>query len=164
FEDLPALEAAAASGPAMDPVPLDPGAPCLVLSTGGTTGVPKSIVHCSNTLVFAARQFGAGTDYREDDVQVSFAPYGHAGGSVFDVYMPLYHGAAILPITRWQPRPVAEEIARHGGTIFITMGTLIFDLLNQGPEVDELLKPVRLVTSGAGPDELYVNGERRFGF
>jgi len=164
FEDLPVLEDASASGPEIDPVPLDPGAPCLVLSTGGTTGTPKSIIHCSNTLVFAARQFGAGTDYREDDVQVSFAPYGHAGGSVFDIYMPLYYGAAILPISRWQAQPVAEEISRHGGTIFITMGTHIFDLLNLGPEVDKLLAPVRLVTSGAGADELYVNGEARFGF
>ena|SRR5438874_6256593 len=164
FEDLPVLEAACAGAAEMEPAALDPGAPCLVLSTGGTTGVPKSIVHCSNTLIYAGRMFGVGTEYRENDVQVSFAPYGHAGGSVFDIYMPLLYGAAILPITRWQPRPVAKEIARHGGTIFITMGTHIFDLLNQGPEVDELLKPVRLVTSGAGPDELYVNGERRFGF
>jgi acyl-coenzyme A synthetase/AMP-(fatty) acid ligase len=164
FEDLPALESAAANGPEIDPVPLDPGAPCLVLSTGGTTGMPKSIIHCSNTLVFAARRFGAGTDYLESDVQVSFAPYGHAGGSVFDIYMPLYYSAAILPISRWQAQPVAEEISRYGGTFFITMGTHIFDLLKLGPEIDSMLAPVRLVTSGAGPDELYVEGEARFGF
>lgn len=164
YERFPTLEDACATGPELDAVALDPGAPCLVLSTGGTTGKPKSIVHCSNALIYAARMFAKGIDYRTDDIQVSFAPYGHAGGSVLDIYMPLLHGAAILPIARWQAAPVAREIERHGGTVFITMGTHIFDLLNEGPEIDALLKPVRVVTSGAGPDELYVNGERRFGF
>jgi acyl-coenzyme A synthetase/AMP-(fatty) acid ligase len=164
WRSLPALEELVHTGPSMEPVDLDAGAPCLVLSTGGTTGRPKSIVHCSNTLVYAARNFGGATEYSERDVQVAFAPYGHAGGSVFDIYMPLLFGASILPIARWQAMPVAEQIARFNGTFFITMGTHVFDLLGLGTEVDELLRPVRLITSGAGPDDLYVKGERRFGF
>jgi acyl-coenzyme A synthetase/AMP-(fatty) acid ligase len=164
LHSLPTLEEALRAGDPMEPVDLDPGAPCLVLSTGGTTGRPKSIVHCSNTLVYAARNFGRDTAYSERDVQVAFAPYGHAGGSVFDIYMPLLFGASILPIARWQAMPVVEHVSRFGGTFFITMGTHVFDLLGLGPEVDELLRPVRLITSGAGPDDLYVNGERRFGF
>jgi acyl-CoA synthetase (AMP-forming)/AMP-acid ligase II len=164
FADLPTLEAAAASGPATDPTELDPGAPCLVLSTGGTTGQPKSIIHCSNGLVYAARCFGRATDYSESDVQVAFAPYGHAGGSVFDVYMPFIFGASILPLGRWQALSVAEAIERWGGTYYITMGTHVFDMLGLDPSADQLFRSVRLITSGAGPDELYENGEKRFGF
>ena len=164
FADLPTLEAASAFGPATDPTELDPGAPCLVLSTGGTTGQPKSIIHCSNGLVYAARCFGRATDYSESDVQVAFAPYGHAGGSVFDVYMPFIFGASILPLGRWQALPVAEAIERWGGTYYITMGTHVFDMLGLDPSADRLFRSVRLITSGAGPDELYENGEKRFGF
>jgi acyl-CoA synthetase (AMP-forming)/AMP-acid ligase II len=164
FADLPTLEAAAASGPATDPTELDPGAPCLVLSSGGTTGQPKSIIHCSNGLVYAARCFGRATDYSESDVQVAFAPYGHAGGSVFDVYMPFIFGASILPLGRWQALSVAEAIERWGGTYYITMGTHVFDMLGLDPSADQLFRSVRLITSGAGPDELYENGEKRFGF
>lgn len=164
FADLPTLEAAAASGPAADPIELDPGAPCLVLSTGGTTGQPKSIVHCSNGLVYAARCFGRATDYSEKDVQVAFAPYGHAGGSVFDVYMPFIFGASVLPLGRWQALPVGDAIERWGGTYYITMGTHVFDMLGLDPSADRLFRSVRLITSGAGPDELYENGEKRFGF
>ena len=123
------LEEAALSGPPIEPVRPAPCQPCLVLSTGGTTGTPKSILHCTEALVYAARQFGAATGYTESDVHVAFAPYGHAGGSVFEVYMPLLYGASILPIARWRPQPVAEAIERWGGTYFITMGTHIFDLL-----------------------------------
>lgn len=162
--DLLSLEDAADSGPAIDPVDLDPGAPCLVLSTGGTTGRPKSIVHCSNGLVYAARYFGQATDYSEKDVQVAFAPYGHAAGSVFDVYMPFIYGASILPLGRWQALPVAEAIARWGGTYYITMGTHVFDMLGLDRSADRLFRSIRLITSGAGPDELYESGENRFGF
>ncbi len=162
--DLLALEEAAVSGPPMAPVDLDPGVPCLVLSTGGTTGRPKSIVHCSNALVYAARHFGKATEYGEQDVQVAFAPYGHAGGSVFDVYMPFIYGASILPLGRWQAKPVGEAIERWGGTYYITMGTHVFDMLGLDPSADRLFHTIRLITSGAGPDEIYENGEQRFGF
>jgi acyl-CoA synthetase (AMP-forming)/AMP-acid ligase II len=59
---------------------------------------------------------------------------------------------------------VAQAIARYGGTCCITVGTHIFDLLEMDPSADPLLHSLRLVTSGAGPDHLYENAERRFGF
>lgn len=34
-------------------------------------------------------------------------PYGHAGGTVFEVCMPLLQGTSILRTARWQARPVA---------------------------------------------------------
>jgi acyl-coenzyme A synthetase/AMP-(fatty) acid ligase len=161
---LPTLEDAAATGPLADKVPHDPCQPCLVLSTGGTTGHPKSILHCSETLVYAVRHFALACDFTERDVHVAFAPYGHAGGSVFEIYMPLLVGASILPLNRWRPQPVAEAIHRWGGTFFITMGTHIFDLLSLGRDGRSLLEPVRLVTSGAGPDSLFEQGEEKLGF
>jgi acyl-coenzyme A synthetase/AMP-(fatty) acid ligase len=158
------LESAAVSGPLAAKARPEPCQPCLVLSTGGTTGRPKSILHCSEALVYAARQFAAATDFTEDDVHVAFAPYGHAGGSVFEVYMPLLKGASILPLARWKAEPVAQAIERYGGTYFITMGTHIFDLLGLGPAAKPLLRSVRLATTGAGPDSLFEEGERELGF
>jgi acyl-coenzyme A synthetase/AMP-(fatty) acid ligase len=161
--DLPVLEDAVATGPLADPEQVDPCAPCIVLSTGGTTGVPKSILHCNETLVYAVRQFAAATGFTEADTHVAFMPYGHAGGSVFEVYMPLLHGAKILPIARWKPGPVAEAIAAYGGTFFITMGTHIFDLLALEPDAEPLLRSMRVAATGAGPDSLFEEGERRLG-
>ena len=157
---LPTLADALATGRPAEPVEQDPGLPCLILSTGGTTGVPKSIVHSSETLVYAARNFGAAVGFSEDDVQVAIAPYGHAGGSVFEMYMPLLHGASILPIARWRPREVADAIERHGGTFFIAMGTHLYDLLALEPSPAPQLRSMRLVATGAGPKELFVNADR----
>jgi acyl-CoA synthetase (AMP-forming)/AMP-acid ligase II len=157
---LPTLADAIAGGRPSDPVEHDPGSPCLVLATGGTTGLPKSIVHSSETLVYAARNFGAAVGFTEADVHAAIAPYGHAGGSVFEMYMPLLHGASILPIARWNPREVAETIERYGGTFFIAMGTHLYDLLGLDPSPGPQLRSMRLVSTGAGPDELFVNADR----
>ena len=113
------IESAMVTGPLIERVPFKRCQPSLVLSTGGSTGLPKSIVHCSESLVYAARHFGECSEYSERDVHVSFLPYGHAAGSLFEIYMPFLFGASILPLSRWQVVPVVEAIKRWGGTYFI---------------------------------------------
>jgi len=134
------------------------------LSTGGTTGKPKSVVHCDNTMIYAARRYAEATDYTENEVQVAIGPYGHASGSVFDIYMPLLCGASVLPNGRWQALSVAEAIAEFHGTYAMTVGTHLFDLLALEPGAEPLLSSMRLVTSGAGANQLFEDVERRFGF
>src|SRR3954452_2098439 len=155
-DGLPTLTEAIAHGPATDPVEQDPGRPCLVLATGGTTGMPKSVMHSSETLVYAARNFGRAIGYGADDVHVAIAPYGHAGGSVFEMYMPLLHGAAMLPIAHWKPRDVVDTIERYGGTFFIAMGTHVYDLLALEPSAARQLRSIRCIATGAGPQEIFV--------
>jgi len=157
------VEALMDEGPLAPPVEVDPLAPCLVLATGGTTGVPKSILHCAETLLYAVRHFGTAFGLSADDTFVAFAPYGHAGGSVFDIYMPLYHGASILPIARWQARDVADRIGRWGGNFFIGMGTHLYDLLALDPPPTQQLSSVRRIVAGAGPDTLFIDTQERFG-
>lgn len=164
YRSLPTLEQACATGREISQRDKDPTRISLVLSTGGSTGVPKSVMHCEESLVYAGRSFGRGTDFTENDVYVAFGPYGHATGSVFDIYMPLIYGAAILPNARWKASIVTESIARYGGTYCITVGTHVFDLLALEKGTESLLKSMRLVVSGAGPDHLFETAEQRFGF
>lgn len=164
YRSLPTLEQACATGREITQRAKDPTRIALVLSTGGSTGVPKSVVHCEESLVYAGRSFGRSTDFTEKDVYVAFGPYGHATGSVFDVYMPLIYGASILPNARWKASAVVEAISRYGGTYCITVGTHVYDLLALERGVEPLLTSMRLVVSGAGPDHLFESAEQRFGF
>jgi acyl-CoA synthetase (AMP-forming)/AMP-acid ligase II len=164
YSDLPRLEDLAEHGPSIEQQDHDPGRLSLVISTGGTTGRPKSVMHCENTVVYSAREFAKALHYTDADVHVAFGPYGHASGSIHEIYLPLMYGASVLPNSRWQPFEVAQAIARFGGTCCITVGTHMFDLLAMDRSADLLLRSLRLVTSGAGPDHLYENAERRFGF
>jgi acyl-CoA synthetase (AMP-forming)/AMP-acid ligase II len=158
------LEDLASTGPLTGRVKIHPTAPSLVLSTGGTTGVPKSILHCSDALVYAARHFAAAVNYTEDDVTVAFAPYGHAGGSIFDIYLPLLTGSSVLPIKRWRVQQVGPLIEKWQGTFFVTMGTHVYDLMQQPDCFNDHLRSIRLITTGAGPDSLFQAAQSRFDF
>lgn len=164
YRSLPSFEQACLAGPEVSQRAKDPLRVALVLSTGGSTGVPKSVMHCEESLIYAGRNFGRGTDFTEHDVHVAFGPYGHASGSVFDIYMPLIYGASILPNARWKAQIVAEAIAQYGGTYCITVGTHVFDMLALEPGTEPLLQSLRLVVSGAGPTHLFEEAEKRFGF
>jgi cyclohexanecarboxylate-CoA ligase len=141
----------------------DPGRGCLVLSTGGTTGMPKSVLLCENGMIWAAKGMAAACEFTEADVCCAFGPYGHASGSLFEIYMPFLFGARMLPLGRWQVRPVLEAIHRYGGTFCITVGTHMFDLLQLEPGCEHLLSSMRTILSGAGPDHLYEGVEARYG-
>jgi acyl-CoA synthetase (AMP-forming)/AMP-acid ligase II len=158
------LEQAAAEGPHCALRAVDPGRPSLVLSTGGTTGRPKSVVHCDNTLLYAAREYARATEFSDRDVVVAFGPYGHATGSVFEMFMPLIHGARLQPNPRWRAQAIAQAVARWGGTFCITVGTHMYDLLSLPAGAESLLGSMRVVASGAGAPHLFADAERRFGF
>ena len=157
------FEEAITAGPAIDQRAWDPGRGCLVLSTGGTTGAPKSVLLAENGMVWAAKAMAAACEFTERDVHVAFGPYGHASGSLFEVYMPLLLGASVLPLGRWRAAPVLEAIGEYGGTYCITVGTHMFDLLELEPGHEHLLSSMRTILSGAGPDHLYEDVERRYG-
>ena len=64
------------SGPISEPLATNGEAPSLVLSTSGTTGVPKGLVHCENAVFYAAEQYAKAVHLGPDDVWVSFHPVG----------------------------------------------------------------------------------------
>src|SRR5262249_28406982 len=156
-------EEATLDGPPIAQRARDPDRLALVLSTGGSTGTPKSVMHSENTMLYAARRFAEATGFTEADVHVAFGPYGHATGSLFWICIPLLSGATALPNPRWRAQPVVEAIAHWGGTYCITVGTHIFDLLALEAGTEPMLRSMRLIVSGAGPDQLFVDAEQRFG-
>lgn len=144
--------------------PRDPTELALLLSTGGTTGPSKVVMHCEQSIVYAAGQYAQLCGLGSGDIVLSAGPYGHASGTVFTLYAPIIAGAAVLPLTRWDPARCVAEVERHSVSWGLFTGTHIYDLLGLPEEQTKGLGSLRGISAGSGSDALYLEAERRFGF
>jgi len=71
----------------------------------GQHGIPKSVMHFEETLIYAARRFGEATGFSGADVYVAFGPYGHASGSLFDYTCRCYSVRRFFPTHAGRPGP-----------------------------------------------------------
>ena len=162
----PSLLDACAGGSRAEPSvpPRDPSELALLLSTGGTTGPSKVVMHCEQASVYAAGQYAQLCGLGSGDVVLSAGPYGHASGTVFTLYAPIIAGAAVLPLVSWDAGRCVEDVSRYGVTWGLLSGTHIYDLLGLGDEAVQGLRSLRGISAGSGSDALYLEAERRFGF
>lgn len=142
----------------------DTGTPFLLLSTGGTTGPSKVVMHSENAAVYAATQYAERCGLSPRDVVLSAGPFGHASGTIFTLIAPIIAGASVLPIARWEAHETSRAVRRHGVTWCLMSGTHIYDMLQLDDEHVSMWSPVRGLSAGSGSDERYAAAEMRFGF
>ena len=112
---MPAL-AAIAIIPALPRV--DPDAIAALNYTGGTTGMPKGCVHTQRDMVYtAAANIGISIHVGEDSVCLSFFPEFWIAGENLGLIFPLFAGATLVLLARWDPVGVMEAIEQHKVTI-----------------------------------------------
>jgi len=112
---LPALAA-------MDDVkPLPPAALDDVAAlnyTGGTTGMPKGCVHTQRDMVYtAAANYGTGLTSNENSVFLSFFPEFWIAGENLGLIFPLFSGATLVLLSRWDAIGVLAAIEKYKVTI-----------------------------------------------
>jgi acyl-CoA synthetase (AMP-forming)/AMP-acid ligase II len=162
--DVPDLSSVSRGHALADVGPTDTGAPFLLLSTGGTTGPSKVVMHAENAAVYAARQYAERCELSPRDRVLSAGPFGHASGTIFTLYAPIIAGASVLPAAGWDPRQISRDVSRYGVTWCLLSGTHIYDMLQLDDEHVALWSSVRGLSAGSGSDERYAAAERRFGF
>ncbi|MGB3042778.1 MAG: AMP-binding protein [Xanthobacteraceae bacterium] len=108
------LQALAAMG---DVAPLPPAALDDVAAlnyTGGTTGMPKGCVHTQRDMVYtAAANYGTGLTSNEKSVFLSFFPEFWIAGENLGLIFPLFSGATLVLLSRWDAVGVLEAIEKH---------------------------------------------------
>jgi acyl-coenzyme A synthetase/AMP-(fatty) acid ligase len=161
--DLPDLTSASGGYAPVEVRATDTGAPFLLLSTGGTTGPSKVVMHAENAAVYAAAQYAERCELSSRDRVLSAGPFGHASGTVFTLYAPILAGASVLPVGRWEAQQVSRDVARYGVTWCLLSGTHIYDMLQLDDEHVAMWSSVRGMSAGSGSDERYAAAERRFG-
>ncbi|MGD2139756.1 MAG: long-chain fatty acid--CoA ligase [Burkholderiales bacterium] len=100
-----------------------------ILYTSGTTGKPKGCMHTHRTimttLVGAALWEGLSTD----SVALATAPFFHVTGMQHSMHAPVFAGATIVILPRWDPEVAGYMIERYGCTHWANVPTMVVDLL-----------------------------------
>jgi long-chain acyl-CoA synthetase len=142
------------------------GDDAVILYTSGTTGRPKGAVLTHGNLAANARAVAHALGVKPGvDRVLVVLPMFHAFAGTVGMLMPLLAGAAMVPVTRFDPQAVTQAIAMHHASIFLGVPSLYAVLMRLGDEQVNAWKPVRLAISGgaAMPVALLDAFEQRFG-
>jgi len=122
------IDALAAQCPPQPPT-AQPDDLAAILYTSGTTGSPKGCMHTHRsimtTLVGAALWEGV----TADSVSLATAPMFHVTGMQHSLNAPVYAGATIAILPRWDPEIAGYMIERYGCTHWANVPTMVVDLL-----------------------------------
>lgn len=124
--------------------------PAYMITTSGSTGAPKSIVHTHHSGLRYAELAAACYGLRSDDRMANVAPF-HFDQSTFELYSgPLVGaGVVLVPEVLLQfPAGVAALVEREQVTIWYSVPTILRQLLHRGALTDTSLRGLRWVLFG----------------
>lgn len=82
--------------------------------TGGTTGLPKGCIHTQRDMLYtAASNFGIALERADDTVFLSFFPQFWIAGENLGLVFPVFCGATLVLLTRWDPVAVMTAVQRY---------------------------------------------------
>jgi fatty-acyl-CoA synthase len=122
----------------LQPGPLTAGPDdlCVMPYTSGTTGKPKGCMHTHrsvmNTAVGGIQWFGL----QQDSCFLASVPYFHVTGMQGAMNGPLFAGATVVILPRWDRNAAAQLIQRYRITGWTAIPTMIIDFL-ANPDLDK---------------------------
>jgi fatty-acyl-CoA synthase len=138
---------------------------CLLPYTSGSTGLPKGCMHTSASFMHNVAGLALWHGITAGDPCLGVAPMYHVSGLTHSVHVPVYAGAAIVLVPRWE-RTLAAQLIEHYRVVHASMApTAVIDLLAD-PELGARdLSSLRRIGSGgsAMPDEVWKRLNERMG-
>lgn len=119
--------------------------------TSGTTGQPKGCMHTHRTLQATLVSAGLWVNMTPDSVVFTTLPLFHVTGMQHSMSAPLYYGASMVLMTRWDKETAAELIQRNHANHWINISTMVVDFLSN-PKIEEYdLSSLMSVGGGGAP-------------
>jgi fatty-acyl-CoA synthase len=129
---------------------------CVLPYSSGTTGAPKGCLHNIRgvtTTLFGSIAWNPATP---ESVQLVTLPLFHVTGMQNSMNAPIFNGATLVLMTRWDRRIAAELIKRHCVTHWRNITTMAIDFLSD-PEVHNFdLSSLINIGGGGAPMPLAV--------
>ena len=137
--------------------PFDTGTPpapvgadyCLVKTTSGSTGQPKSLLFTSANMLADGRQIAATMGIGPEDRNLGAIPFGHSYG-LGNLVLPLIaQGTALVCSTEILPDALAAQIERHQATVLPSVPAVLRALAESSVEGTRLRSLRRVISAGA---------------
>jgi len=126
-----------------------PGSPSVMPYTSGTTGAPKGCRHTHRSVMHTLICGPEWCRTPKDVTVLAALPMFHVTGMQNGMNSPIWFGATVAIMTRWDKRVAAMLIARHRVTTFTAIPTMLFDFLNQDLSAHDLTSLQGLTGGGA---------------
>jgi len=136
------------------PITAGPDDLCVMPYTSGTTGHPKGCMHTHRSTMFNAVASKHWFGSQQDAVALAVLPFFHVTGMQGSMNSPLYSGATIVLMARWDRETAAECIRRYRVTAAQLISTMVVDLLSSPRVAEYDLSSITRMTGGgaAMPD------------
>ncbi|MCO5397511.1 long-chain fatty acid--CoA ligase [Ralstonia soli] len=140
----------------LEPGPLTAGPDdlCVMPYTSGTTGKPKGCMHTHRSVMCTAVGLVNWFGGRQDSIMLSVLPLFHVTGMQTGLNAPLFSGATVVVLPRWDRDAAARAIGQHRVTEWWSISTMAVDFLSN-PQLDDYdLSSLRVMAGGgaAMPD------------
>lgn len=153
--------------PAADPVDpeaaLQPGDPCVIQYTSGTTGLPKGAVLPHGYWPFQSVDLAEVMRLTHDDVVMAMMPLFHVGAPICGVLAAHVVGARLVLAERYSASRFWSDVRRHRVTYFHFVGLVLGTLMAQPPQPDDADNPATRAFGIPVPANMHREFETRFG-
>ncbi len=96
--------------------------------TSGTTGLPKGCMHTHRTLMANVVGGGAWGSSSAESIVLGVVPMFHITGMLYGVITPVFSGATVVVMPRWDRELAGRLISRHRVSHWTCIPTMIIDL------------------------------------
>lgn len=127
---------------------------CVFPYTSGTTGHPKGCIHIHRSVMHTIVTGAMWSGVHGEMITLATLPFFHVTGMQSSMNIPIYAGATLVILPRWDRNMAATLIERYGVSRWTAISTMVVDLLaNPDLERYDLSSLMRITGGGAAMPE-----------